>query len=575
MRPVQYTSHPYILKTSRGSLRGVEQRTASGEPILYRFTKVPYALPPVGPRRWRRPHSLPSDFSFEEDSSSGSRQPGDYTHFGPICPQPHYAHDGVYVDNPAAAPPIDNVQDEDCLYLNIWVPAGSSSAPPPKQGWPVQVHIHGGWLQVGNAMQDHQHDPFDLIKDVTPRIIVSPTYRLNLFGFLAGDELASLHEEPAPSNFGLWDQRCALEWVAKNIGLFGGNADNITVGGLSAGANSTFFQLNYDSMLPASQRLIQRVYLWSNAVAIQPNPTNAPVLTSQFNELCSLFNIPSSSAPAEKLSRLRAIPFQDLVTANTKMKMHTFRSSTDNAFILPTFLSSLHSGSFTTRLAQNGTSVLLGEVSDEKELYKFVNPPSDYPGLLLQLANYYPKPVLEALLNIYDLPPQNSTDANAWAEVFSQIVADNQVHASIRGLTHLLLNPPSHPNVTPLPQSRVQRYRVAWRAKSQDDWVKPEVGVCHGGDMPLWWASAWRQDFQETDKEATKKFLEPFAQFLRGEEVNWGCTGENRLRLLDKDGSVKENVKDELWERGMQVFNTVWEAQKGTVVKDTSLDSRL
>lgn len=108
-----------------------------------------------------------------------------------------------------------------------------------------------------------------------------------------------------------------------------------------------------------------------------------------------------------------------------------------------------------------------------------------------------------------------------------------------------------------------------------DNWLKPEVGICHGGDMPLWWATAWRQDFEEKDKAATKEFLKPFAQFLRGEPVTWGCTGEDRVRLLDTDGKVRVNVKDELWERGMQVFNTVWEAQKGSVVKDTSLDSRL
>ncbi|KAJ9636625.1 uncharacterized protein PV06_10121 [Exophiala oligosperma] len=570
MRPAEYTSRPYVFKTARGSLRGIEYCTPSGKPILYRFAKVPYALPPVGERRWRRPQPVPSSTLSFDDHQSG--RPGDYTQFGPVCPQPQYPHGGAFVDNPAAAPPVDNVQDEDCLYLNIWVPAG----PPPNGGWPVQFYIHGGWLQVGNAMQDHGYDPFDLIKDVSPRIIVSPTYRLNLFGFLGGADLASLHEEPAPSNFGLWDQRCALEWTAKYVDLFGGDADNITVGGLSAGANSTFFQLNYDSALPSpSQRLIKRIYLWSNAVAIQPNPTSSPVLTSQFNELCSLFDIPSSATPAEKMARLRRIPFRDLVVANTKMKMHTFRSSTDNSFILPTFLSSLHSGSFTTRLADNRISVMLGEVRDEKELYKFVNPPSDYPGLLVELANYYPKPVLEALLKVYDLPPRNSTNADAWAEVFSQMVADSQVHASIRGLTHLLLNPPAHPNVRPLPQTSVHRYRIAWRAKSMDNWLKPEVGICHGGDMPLWWATAWRQDFEEKDKAATKEFLKPFAQFLRGEPVTWGCTGEDRVRLLDTDGKVRVNVKDELWERGMQVFNTVWEAQKGSVVKDTSLDSRL
>lgn len=476
------------------------------------------------------------------------------------------------MSNPSAAPPFDNVQDEDCLYLNIWVPAG----PAPKGGWPVQVYIHGGWLQVGSAMQDNETNPIDLLADTMPRIIVSPTYRLNLFGFLAGAELASLNEESAPSNFGLWDQRCALEWTAKYISLFGGDSDNMTVGGLSAGANSAFFQLNYDSLRPPSQRVIKRVYLWSNAVAIQPNATTSPVLTNQFNELCSLFNIPLTSTPAQKLAALRAVPSGDLISAISKMKMHTFRSSTDNAFIPTTFLSSLHGGSFTTRLAQNGTSVLLGEVSDEKELYKLVNPPSNHADLLLQLANYYPKPVVDALLTVYKLPdPAMTNNAAAWAETFSQIVADGQVHASLRGLTHVLLHPPSHPSVTPLPPNKVHRYRISWRAKALDNWYKPEVGVCHAGDIPIWWASGWRADFTGADKDVTRRFLEPFGRFLYGEDVKWGNGAEDRVRWLDAEGVVRDDTKDELWERGMQIWNAVWEAQKGTVAKEKGMGSRL
>ncbi|KIX04941.1 uncharacterized protein Z518_05812 [Rhinocladiella mackenziei CBS 650.93] len=566
MRQSLSTSHPYTLHTSRGSLRGIEQRDPSGKLVLYRFTKVPYALPPVGSRRWRRPQPLPSDSSF----NTLTGEPGDYTEFGPICPQPHYEHGLAMVKNPNAAPSIDNVQNEDCLYLNIWVPAGLA----PQGGWPVQFHIHGGWLQIGNAMQQNDHNPFDLLADTTPRIIVSPTYRLNLFGFLAGEDLASLGEDPAPSNYGFWDQRCALEWTAKNISLFGGNASNITVGGLSAGANSTFFQLYYDSLLPPGKRLIRRIYLWSNAVAIQPNVTTSAVLTSQFNELCSILNIPSSATAKGKLASLRAVPAQDLISALSKMKMHTFRASTDSAFIPPTFLSSLHTGSFTTRLAQNGTSVLLGEVSDEKELYKLVNPPSNHAALLTQLVNYYPKPVVDALLPLYKIPAPNSTDAAAWAEVFSQIVADAQVHASLRGLAHILLNPPAEKGVTSLPPSRLHRYRISWRAKALDKWYKPEVGVCHSGDTPIWWATGWGMDYTDTDKAVATKFLEPFGRYLHGESA-WTNSEESRMRWLDQDGIVRDDVKDALWERGMQIWNAVWEAQKGSVVKDTSLGSRL
>lgn len=574
MRPAQSTSHSYTLKTPHGSLEGLEQRDLSGKPVLYRFTKVPYALPPVGDLRWRRPQPLPSDFTF--NSANNPDQPGDYTNFGPICPQPEYDHTHAKVDNPNAAPPIPNVQDEDCLYVNIWVPA----SPAPEGGWPVQFHIHGGWLQVGDALQQDDHNPYDLLADTTPRIIVAPTYRLNLFGFLAGEDLASVHEDASASNYGLWDQRAALEWTAKYITHFGGDPKNITVGGLSAGANSTFFQLNYDTLLPPSQRLIRRIYLWSNAVAIQPNSTTAPVLTTQFNDLCAIFSIPTTASAQEKLTALRKIPSEDLVAAISKLKIHTFRSSTDNAFIPSTFLSSLHSGSFTTRLYDANISVLLGEVSDEKELYKLVNPPSTHSDLQVQLANYYPQAVCDALVKLYEIPAPGSPAATpaAYAEVFSQIVADGQVHASLRGMTRILLNPPrGNAKVKPLPADRVLRYRISWRAAALDAWLKPEVKVCHAGDMPIWWASGWRADFTPEDKAVVTAFLAPFGDFLYGRPVRWGGASEtapeDHLRWLDAQGRIHDDHVDELWERGIEVWNAVWEAQKAGVERDTDLDA--
>jgi carboxylesterase type B len=562
MRAPEATLHPYVLSTLKGSLKGLEFRDRSGKPVLYRFTKVPFAQPPVRNLRWRRPQPLAKDFSF---SNSGDT-PGDYTHFGPICPQPIYDHSQIYLDNAEAAEPIENVQDEDCLYMNIWVPAST----PPKNGWPVQFHIHGGWLQVGNANQSHEYDPFDLIANTTPRIVVSPTYRLNLFGFLAGADLASLDEESAPSNFGLWDQRCALEWVSKNIHLFSGDASNITLGGHSAGANSTFFQLNYDLLQPVDQRIIKRIYLWSNAVGIQPNKTDSPLLTQQFNDLCSIFSISTTATPQDKLDALRKVPSAHLITGLSKMKMHTFRSSTDDDFIPATTLSSLHSGTFTTRLADAGISVFLGEVCDEKNLYKLVNPPTNYDGLLIQLANYYPSHVVKALIPLYKLPDQSSTNnGEEWKEVFAQIVADGQVHASLRGLTHALLHPLQNPGIKALPKERLHRYRISWRAKALANWIDPSVGVTHGLDMPVWWASGYRADYIDSDKDTIKKFLEPFGKFLEGKEEGWkGVSDEKRIRFLDEKGEIHEDVGDQLWDRGMSIWSAVWESQKDLVVKE-------
>ena len=562
MGATQSKTSSYILETKRGNLKGIQQTDLTGKHILQRYTKIPYALPPTGNLRWRRPQPIPQDWSFASSSTSA----GDYTSFGPICPQPLYDMGAAFLENADNAPIIENTQSEDCLYLNIWVPAG----PPPPSGWPVQFHIHGGWLQVGNANQSNDHDPFDLLAHSTPRIIVAPTYRLNLFGFLAGRELQEAEKhDPAAGNYGLWDQRAALEWVHANIHLFDGNADLITVGGLSAGAHSAFLQLYYDTYQPQEKQLIKQVYLWSNAMAIQPNATTSQILTDQWAELCEVTGAAKGSdSPAQKLEALRNVPEQELVTAISKLKMHTFRTSTDDSFLSSKFLQTLHDGSFARLLAEHGVRLILGEVRDEALLYKLINPPSSHNDLRVQLGNYYPQHVVDKLLSltdVYDIPTDRDAASEEvkerYRDVFARIVADMQVHASERGLTRCLVAPQGDG-----PAPEVVRYRIAWRAKGLDQQIAPDVGVCHAADTPIWWLSGLRGGYDEGDKAKALEFLRPHGEFLAGKPwgdgVGKGEDGAKRIgRYLDENGVTHVGVEDELWGKAMRVWDAVAEAQ--------------
>jgi carboxylesterase type B len=552
----QSKASEHILHTPKGSLKGIQLTSKDGKPIYQRYTKLPYAQPPVGPLRWRRPQPLPPDWSF----NSAPDTPGDHTKFGPVCPQPVYDHKKATLDNPDAAPLPPHIHDEECLFVNVFVPPG----PPPPTGWPVVFFIHGGWLQVGDAMQDHVYDPEDLFTSTDhPRIIISPTYRLNLLGFLAGQPLADAHEDEAPGNYGFWDQRMALEWTAENVKHFGGNANNVTVGGLSAGANSTFFQLYYDTYQPPEKRLIKRVFLWSNAVGIQPDSATSHKATSQFTELCTAVGVDTSLSSPAQLAALRKIPSTTLIASIARLKLHTFRGTTDNSFIPPSFLQTLHSGSFTTLLADHGISVLVGEVANEWNLYKLVNPPTSLAGLRLQLRNYYPDAVVEALLEHYTHPAADGgsdTEQDAWRSTYARIVADCQVHAVIRGLTSILLSPPDSSGVRALPESAVHRYRICWRAASMDGWIDPNVGVCHGADAPVWWCSGFRAGYTEDDRKKVKEFLGPFGRFIAGEETEWGAEGLRGLREMGRDG-VTRTVVDEEWEGGMGVWECMKRAQ--------------
>ncbi|KAF7136737.1 hypothetical protein CNMCM5793_006206 [Aspergillus hiratsukae] len=106
--------------------------------------------------------------------------------------------------------------------------------PPRGQKWPVFAWIHGGFLQMGNPCHKDEAQPVELIAEDgagMQAIVVAIGYRLNIFGFLAGNEMKG--------NFGFWDQRCALGWIQRYIHFFGGDKDQVTVGGLSAGAYSS------------------------------------------------------------------------------------------------------------------------------------------------------------------------------------------------------------------------------------------------------------------------------------------------------------------------------------------------
>jgi len=120
------------------------------------------------------------------------------------------------------------VMSEDCLYLNVWTKPGLSGAP-------VIVYIHGGAFFVGAGSMPLYSGEHLAERDV---VVVNLNYRLGALGFLAHPELSAEYEEGASGNYGLLDQVAALEWVRDNIARFGGDPDNVTIVGQSAGSMS-------------------------------------------------------------------------------------------------------------------------------------------------------------------------------------------------------------------------------------------------------------------------------------------------------------------------------------------------
>ncbi len=181
----------------------------TGAVIVYRG--IPYAAPPVGELRWQPPQPVQPWAGMPVCEN-----------FGPACPQPH-KRIGIYEADRAPA-------DEDCLYLNIWAPAGNPTAK-----LPVMVWIHGGGFTIGSGSMRY-YSGQNLAR--LGAVIVTINYRLGPLGFFAHPQLSAESERGVSGNYGLLDQIAALQWVQQNIAAFGGDPDCVTIFGESAGSVS-------------------------------------------------------------------------------------------------------------------------------------------------------------------------------------------------------------------------------------------------------------------------------------------------------------------------------------------------
>jgi para-nitrobenzyl esterase len=209
-------------------LVAVEQGELSGttDGSVLRYRGIPYAAPPVGERRWEppeRPHSW-----------SGTRpatEPGARCAQLPAPPGTPHATDGS--------------DTEDCLTLDVTVPAGTAA----DARLPVLVWIHGGGFNAGAGSDT---DPRRLA-EAGPLVVVTLNYRLGIFGFFGLPGLEG------SGSFGLLDQQAALSWVQRNIAAFGGDPENVTLAGESAGADSVCGHLTS----PGATGLFHRVIMQS------------------------------------------------------------------------------------------------------------------------------------------------------------------------------------------------------------------------------------------------------------------------------------------------------------------------
>ncbi|WVR08392.1 hypothetical protein IAU60_005447 [Kwoniella sp. DSM 27419] len=492
-----YTYEPTV--ADLGDLGELEGLIIDGK--VKRFLNVPYALPPTGEYRWKRPRPLPAD----------------HTYFGKPCPQPNYTSLPVAE---TAGDKEDKVKeypyDEDCLRMNIWMPSGA----PPAEGFSTYIWMHGGWFQIGEPSIDPKMDPTELISSGGLDCI-------------------------------LW--REALHWVHRHIHKLGGNPRRVVLGGRSAGSYATHAQAIHECLVaePTEGGLFQRMIMISNAIPCLPKTVEET--QGQFNSLCTALGVSLDLSGPDKLAKLRAVPPGLLMEKVMTIKQFTFRQVQDGVFF-PTTRTWLYDGQLAKEFKKRDMALYIGETMDEETLYRSTFNLQNVADIRHGLVQYYSESVGDKMIDLYLRQkikepyghPDPDPTIGPFAKVFGDIVSDGQVRAPSRSLARQLRD-------AGVPLEHVSRYIVAWTPQLVKDYCPRNFGVTHAMDRPIHNFSImhgprreeealmreWIKDYVSRRQSHTLTSAQ--ANFVNWRPMNFGTTDWNQVKVLSPEngGSIR------------------------------------
>ncbi|PWN34266.1 alpha/beta-hydrolase [Meira miltonrushii] len=286
----------------QGSIEGLEVplQHIKGGKDGYRvkaYLGIPFAQPPTGKNRWKKPQKpIPNWTGIRK--SEWKHDP-----FQPLdLPRISSVLRGDNEGNPKhTSHQDDHLMSEDCLYLNIWKPEDVEQ----KDGrpLPVLVWVYGGGFIFGSTSVPINDGA--RLASKTGCIVVSITYRVGVFGFLGSRQLAKEDgNESGTGNYGLWDLVAGFEWIQEKISNFGGDPNNVTAFGESAGAIAIHY-LMLSPAVPAN--LFVRAALYSGTI-VSVLPRTLPSAQATFDALSEKLGIPQSAEDSERLEMLRNAP---------------------------------------------------------------------------------------------------------------------------------------------------------------------------------------------------------------------------------------------------------------------------
>lgn len=321
-----------IVETKNGKIEGLP----AADPRITSFKGIPFAKPPVGDLRFHAP--VPAE-KWEGTLKAWN--------FAPIAvqPAPYYNPDDLYCREWSVDP--NQPMSEDCLYLNVWTPAKKVD-----EKLPVYIWIYGGGFQTGFTAEMEFDGERIARRGV---VVVTICYRLNMFGFISHPEITAENPDE-PANFGFLDQRMAMQWVKDNIEAFGGDADNITIGGQSAGGGSVINQIMY-----GTKGIFKRAVVHSGMFIMPGNNIMTPCTLKEAEQKgVDFFNF----CGAKSLADMRKFTTDELRQkwseyGGFEKSIQSFLPITDEKFVKTEFFKGLENNAFET------VPLMLGFTSDE------------------------------------------------------------------------------------------------------------------------------------------------------------------------------------------------------------------
>jgi len=420
-----------IVETSHGPVCGVR------EGALAVFRGIPYARPPLGERRFRAPEPAPP-WTEVRDASA----------FGPACLQP--------TDMVSTMLGFDGeATSEDCLTVNVWVP------PADGKKRPVLVWIHGGAFVVGSGSRRLTNAA--ALAERGEVIVVSCNYRLGAFGFLFLGEHDGGVSGAVP-NVGLLDQIAALRWVQREIAAFGGDPDNVTVFGESAGAIGVACLL----ALPHARGLFRRAILQSGSANLVAPPARAARVADSLLQRLGI-------APG-RVADLRRVPAEHLLEAQLRVMMEPpegvgglpFQPVIDGDILARDPFELIRAGS------ARDIPLVIGTTLDEMKLFDLLDPrvrELDANGLLRRCERTIGAAHAARAIELYSALRQQRGSAASPADLWSALESDRVMRAPAMRLAELQV----------AVQPAVYTYLFTW----QSPYLNGALGACHALDIPF------------------------------------------------------------------------------------------